>query len=98
VAEAVPEAAHHALTASWPTAELAVVMAMTDGVSNGIERYGIPPDWPTAVDLATDDPGQLVHAVHDAEASDPDGHCWPRSKRHDDKALAVVHFEPTESK
>lgn len=94
VAEAVPEAAHHAMTASWPTADLAVVMAMTDGVSIGIERYAIPPDWPTAIDLATDDPARLLHTVHDAEASDPHGDRWPRSKRHDDKALAVIRFEP----
>jgi len=30
--------------------------------------------------------------VHDTEAGDPDGRRWPRSKRHDDKALAVIEF------
>jgi hypothetical protein len=67
---------------------------MTDGVSKGVERYGIPPDWPTAIKLATDDPARLVDAVHDAEATDPLGERWPRSKRHDDKAVVVLRFAP----
>jgi hypothetical protein len=94
VAEAHPDAAHHAVTASWPITDVAVILAMTDGVSKGVERYGVPPDWATAVDLAADDPARLVDSIHDAEASDPLGDRWPRSKQHDDKALAVVRFEP----
>jgi hypothetical protein len=30
--------------------------------------------------------------VHAAERGDPAGFQWPRSKRHDDKALALVDF------
>jgi protein phosphatase 2C-like protein len=93
VAEADPGAAHHAVTASWPKGEVAVVLAMTDGVSKGVERYGVPPDWAAAVELAADEPGRLVDTIHDAEASDPHGERWPRSKRHDDKALAVIRFD-----
>jgi hypothetical protein len=93
VAEADPEAARHAVTASWPADEVAVVLAMTDGVSIGVDRYGIPPDWATAVELASDDPARLVGAIHDAETADPLGERWPRSKRHDDKALAVLRFD-----
>jgi hypothetical protein len=59
-----------------------------------VERYGIPPDWPTAIKPASDDPARLVHAVHDAEATDPLGERWPRSKRHDDKAAVVLRFAP----
>jgi hypothetical protein len=93
VAEAVPEAAYHAVTASWPADEIAIVMAMTDGVSIGVDRYGIPPDWSAAIDLAADDPARLINAIHDAEADDPAGQRWPRSKVHDDKALAVLRFD-----
>jgi hypothetical protein len=93
VAEADPEAAHHAVTASWPADEVAVILAMTDGVSVGVDRYGIPPDWATAVELASDHPARLVDAIHDAEAGDPLGERWPRSKQHDDKALAVLRFD-----
>jgi hypothetical protein len=93
VAEAVPEAARHAMTASWPIDELAIVMAMTDGVSKGVDCYRVPPNWPSAIELAADDPSRLVEAVHAAEEGDPTGQRWPRSKRHDDKALAVVRFD-----
>ncbi|HEY8527437.1 MAG TPA: hypothetical protein VIL48_20895 [Acidimicrobiales bacterium] len=93
VAEADPAAAHHAITRSWPIDDLSVVLAMTDGVSIGVDRYGVPPDWPTAIALAADEPARLLDAIHDAEAEDPFGDRWPRSKRHDDKALAVLRFD-----
>jgi hypothetical protein len=48
--------------------------------------------WLTAADLARTDPSRLVTLVHDTEAHDPDRRRWPRSKRHDDKTIAVVEF------
>lgn len=42
--------------------------------------------------MATADPAGFVDLIHDAEVEDPDGTRWPRSKRHDDKALAVIEF------
>lgn len=92
IAEADPAAAYHAVRASWPLAEVAAVLAMTDGVSEGVEHYRVPPDWREALALARVDPARLVEAVHEAEASDPDGVRWPRSKRHDDKAVVLVEF------
>lgn len=92
IAEATPAAATHAHRAVWHRAELVAVLVMTDGVSAGVDRYGTPPDWRTAVDIARDDPERLVKLVHDAEADDPDRTRWPRSKPHDDKALALVEF------
>ncbi|GGQ70233.1 protein phosphatase 2C domain-containing protein [Couchioplanes azureus] len=92
IAEAVPDAAHHAERARWRRDELAAVLAMTDGVSAGVDRYRAPQDWMTAVTIARDDPRRLIDLVHDTEKDDPDGVRWPRSKRHDDKALAVIDF------
>lgn len=92
IAEADPAAAYQAVRASWPLSEVAAVLAMTDGVSEGVEHYRVPPDWPQALALARVDPVRLVEAVHRAEESDPDGVRWPRSKRHDDKAVALVEF------
>lgn len=92
IAEADPAAAHHAVRASWPLREVAAVLAMTDGVSEGVEHYRVPPDWRAALALARLDPARLVDAVHRAEDSDPDGVRWPRGKRHDDKAVALVEF------
>jgi hypothetical protein len=92
VAEATPAAAHHAVRATWPTEHVLAVVAMTDGVSIGVEHYGHPPDWKTAAALAAQDPHLLVDAIHLAEASDPDCKRWHRSKVHDDKAVAAAVF------
>lgn len=93
VGEADPAAAHHAITASWPIDNVETAIAMTDGVSIGIERYHRPPTWRTAAQLAINAPERLVDAVHTAEETDPSGTRWPRSKAHDDKALAVISFD-----
>jgi hypothetical protein len=92
VAEADPRAAEHAVTATWPLPAVAGVLAMTDGVSRGVDKYGVPPTWREAYELATKDAALLVDVVHQAELSDPVGSRWPRSKCHDDKALAVIQF------
>jgi hypothetical protein len=65
---------------------------MSDGVAAGVHRYGIQPDWRRALAVAASDPARLVATVHDAEPSDPMGERWPRTKRHDDKALATILF------
>lgn len=93
IAEATPTAAHQALRTQWRRDELSAVAVMTDGVSAGVQRYHQPPDWRAAMELARTDPQDLVDLVHDTEAGDPDGRRWPRSKRHDDKALAVIEFD-----
>lgn len=92
IAEAIPAAAHQAVRTQWRRDELEAVVVMTDGVSAGVQRYRQPPDWQAAMELARTDPRSLVDLVHDTEAGDPDGRRWPRSKRHDDKALAVIEF------
>lgn len=66
---------------------------MTDGVSIGVDRYGVPADWRAALTLASDDPARVIELVHNAEISDPDGERWLRSKRHDDKTISIIVFE-----
>jgi Protein phosphatase 2C len=95
IAEAAPEAARHAIRARWGRDKLAAILAMTDGVSAGVDRYGVTRDWTAAVKVAREDPGRLVDLVHAAEDDDADGIRWPRSKRHDDKAIAVIDFDRT---
>ncbi len=92
IAEATPEAAHQAVRAQWPRRSVAAVLVLTDGVADGVDVYGTPPDWPTALQLATPDPQVLVDLVHETEQGDLDGVRWPRTKRHDDKAAALVRF------
>ncbi len=91
VAEAEPEAAHQAVRASLPRAGIENVIMATDGVSCGVDDYGIFPDWHAVLDIAnTRGPEAVLDDVRAAELSDPDRTRWPRHKTHDDQALAVI--------
>ncbi|SDC92588.1 hypothetical protein [Actinokineospora iranica] len=92
VAEAVPAAAHHAIRASWPRAEVTSILIASDGVSCGVDDYGLF-DWPAVRALAADrGPHAVLDAVRAAETSDPAGIRWPRAKPHDDQALVHIDF------
>ncbi|RCW46950.1 hypothetical protein DFQ14_101290 [Halopolyspora algeriensis] len=95
VAEAEPRAAHRAVRASWSRARVRAAVLASDGVSCGVDDYGIYRNWSALYEHANDNG---THAVLDrvraAEESDPDGRRWPRPKRHDDQALALVRFRP----
>lgn len=92
VAEADPAAAHQARTRSWPRADVRAVLMATDGVSCGIDDYHLF-TWPQALDLATTHgPQAVLDQVRAAEQEDPSGRRWPRPKRHDDQALALISF------
>lgn len=92
VAEADPDAAYQAVRATWPRAEVRQVLLASDGVSCGVDDYGLF-DWPGVVDLVdAQGPQAVLDAVRAAEESDPNGERWPRPKIHDDQALAVVRF------
>ncbi|MFY1704441.1 protein phosphatase 2C domain-containing protein [Micromonospora sp. WMMA1923] len=88
IVEADPEAARHAVRASWPVSDIAAVLTMTDGM----DSYRVPASWTAAFALADEHPTLLVEAVHQAEENDADGRRWPRSKQHDDKAVALIRF------
>jgi hypothetical protein len=93
VAEAVPAAAQQAMRASWPRADVQAILIATDGVSCGVDDYGIFPSWDHVRAMAeTEGPQAVLDAVREAELSDPDGVRWPRVKPHDDQALAYVNF------
>ncbi len=93
VAEAVPEAAAHATRARCPRHEVRAALVMTDGVSCGVQDYGIFPGWPELLAAAErDGPDAVLAEVRAAEDADPRGERWPRPKRHDDQALALVRF------
>jgi hypothetical protein len=93
IAEATPEAGHHAIIRRWPIEDIHAVLASTDGVSCGIDDYAVPASWPEALALAlTDGLEALLAAVHEAEATDPYRERWRRPKAHDDKAAALVVF------
>jgi hypothetical protein len=94
VAEADPSAAYQAVRASWPREHVRSVLMASDGVSCGVEEYGILPDWTDLLDLTlARGPHAVLDAVWEAEESDPDGLRWPRAKRHDDQSLVLVRFD-----
>jgi hypothetical protein len=92
VAEAVPEAATRALRRRWPREEVDAAVLATDGVSVGIDTYGVL-SWADLLSLArTSGADAVLETVRDAELADADCRRWPRSKRHDDQALVVIDF------
>ncbi|MEY9948415.1 protein phosphatase 2C domain-containing protein [Kitasatospora sp. GAS1066B] len=86
VAEAVPQAARHAVTARFPLREVAAVLAMTDGVSCAVEDYGLYSWSELIAECASAGPAAVLGAIVRAETQDPDGRVWPRYKQSDDKA------------
>ncbi|MFE2104531.1 endonuclease/exonuclease/phosphatase family protein [Kitasatospora sp. NPDC059463] len=87
IAEAVPEAGLNAVTASWPADDLAEIVIATDGISAGVEDYGLY-SWPALAHACREDgPHTVADAIDLAEHEDPSGQVWPRYKVGDDKAL-----------
>ncbi|MGY2019431.1 hypothetical protein [Nocardia gipuzkoensis] len=91
IAEADPGAAEHAVTVSYPRDAIKWAVVTTDGARDTIEALGIA--WPQ---IAAQSPASLraiLARCHEWEAhTDPDGRVLPRSKRHDDKTIAVVRL------
>jgi hypothetical protein len=85
IAEAEPAAAEYARVASWERSAVRAFALATDGAINGFDRAGVP-----LIDImSNEDIDSLLSRAHQAEEADPDAIRFPRSKRHDDKALAV---------
>ncbi|MFF4344933.1 protein phosphatase 2C domain-containing protein [Kitasatospora sp. NPDC001540] len=97
VAEAVPAAARHAVVRSWPQAQLRRVLVATDGVQAGVESYGLWA-WGPLVEACADTgfgPQRAVERIQAYEhTDDPDGVKHPRYKISDDKAVALLSFDP----
>ncbi|KAA2264898.1 hypothetical protein F0L68_07480 [Solihabitans fulvus] len=94
VAEADPAAAHQAMLASWPRETVVSALLATDGVSCGVDDYGVFADWSAVRELVAErGPVAALDVVREAERADPDGRRWPRPKRHDDQALVLVRFD-----
>jgi hypothetical protein len=61
-------------------------------MSCGVDDYHIF-DWPQVLTHALHEgPAAVLAMVRTAEITDPHGLRWPRPKRHDDKALALIRF------
>ena len=45
---------------SFDLASVSAVLAMTDGVANGVQRYGTPADWRLAAEIAVAESVELI--------------------------------------
>lgn len=93
VAEAEPAAAYRAVRARWPRDRVRAVLMATDGVSCGVDDYGLFADWRAVLDITSEKgPEAVLDEIRAAEEGDADRAKWPRPKVHDDQALAVIRF------
>ncbi|RNG37381.1 protein phosphatase 2C domain-containing protein [Streptomyces botrytidirepellens] len=96
MAQALPEAARHAVVRSWPVADLAEVLIMTDGVSVAVEKYRLM-SWTDMARLCrTHGPALVLDRIRQAELADPLGLRWPRKQQSDDKSLATMTLPAAE--
>ncbi|TDD10602.1 hypothetical protein E1181_00825 [Saccharopolyspora terrae] len=92
IAEADPAAAAHALTATHPVQSTPWAILVTDGALNTARHTGLD-NWSDLAAAGQSALLALLDRLHEwEETDDPDGKLFPRSKRHDDKAIAAVRF------
>ncbi len=90
IAEAVPAAAHHAITTSLSIDAAPWLVLATDGAYRPMQHLGLD-DWSAVAAKDSTDLDGLLNALHRWETDDDaDGLALPRAKRHDDKTIAVV--------
>ena len=88
VAAADPQAASQALTGTLPSKSLHRAVLLSDGASRLVDPFGLA-TWEQLLALLDENgPDELLRQVRAAEAVDPEGRQWPRTKRTDD-ATAV---------
>lgn len=92
IAGADTSAANHAITVRFPLSSVTWVVCATDGAYDPLVELTVP--WNQIAQRDSDDLHDLLAGLHTWEAeSDPDGQQFPRAKRHDDKAAAVLRPE-----
>jgi serine/threonine protein phosphatase PrpC len=92
IAGAEPEAAAHGLTAAEERSGVSAILLASDGVAP--ERHPEATTWRDLYNEAIEHGAeQALHQIQAAEADDPSGQRWPRSKLHDDKTIIVLECE-----
>jgi hypothetical protein len=88
VAAADPQAASQAVTGTLPGRSLLRAVLLSDGASRLADPFKLA-TWEELLALLDESgPEELLRQVRAAEAVDPEGRQWPRTKRSDD-ATAV---------
>jgi hypothetical protein len=90
VAAADPAAASQAVTGSLAAKDLQRAALLSDGASRLVDLFGLA-TWNELLTLLdTGGPGDVVRRVRAAEAADPQGRQWPRTKRSDDATVIYL--------
>jgi hypothetical protein len=93
VAAADPQAASQALTGSLPSKTLHRAVMLSDGASRLVDPFGLA-TWEELLALLDESgPEELLRQVHAAEAVDPEGRQWPRTKRSDDATAVYLALD-----
>ena len=88
VAAADPQAASQAVTGTLPAKTLRRAVLLSDGASRLVDPFELATREELLALLEENGPDELLRQVRAAEAVDPEGRQWPRTKRSDD-ATAV---------
>ncbi len=86
VASPDPAVAGHALTGARPLRGLGSALLLSDGASRPADLFGLA-SFADLVAAASTDPAEVIGQVRAAEATDPDGARWKRSKVCDDATV-----------
>jgi hypothetical protein len=93
VAAADPQAASQALTGSLPSKALQRAVLLSDGASRLVDPFGLA-TWEELLALLHENgPDELLHQVRAAEAVDPEGRQWPRTKCSDDATVVYLALD-----
>jgi hypothetical protein len=92
VAAADPQAASQAVTGTLPSKSLQRAVLLSDGASRLVDPFELA-TWEELVALLDENgPDELLRQVRAAEAVDPEGRQWPRTKRSDDATAVYLVF------
>jgi hypothetical protein len=95
VAAADPLAATQAVTGSLARKDLHRAVLVSDGASRLVNVFGLA-TWSELLTLLDESgPGELVRRVRAAEAADPQGRRWPRTKGSDDATAIYLVLDGT---
>jgi hypothetical protein len=97
VAAADPQAASQAVTGSLPGKNLHRAVLLSDGASRLVDPFRFA-TWEELLALLDENgPEELLRQVRAAEAADPEGRQWPRTKRSDDATAVYLDLDEAQT-
>jgi hypothetical protein len=97
VAATDPQAATQAITGSLARKNLHRAVLLSDGASRLVDVFGLA-TWTELLALLDESgPAELLRRVRAAEAADPEGRRWPRTKSSDDATAIYLILDDTTS-